>query len=79
MIGRLMAQGDTMTADQLVDGCLDLVGPMTIANETRNELVSHISESGQLACSSESQRADFTRRASEVFQMIATTSEFQFG
>ncbi len=79
MIGRLMAQGETMTADQLVDGCLDLVGPMTIADETRKELVTHVAERGQLISGNEPERADFTRRASEMFQMIATTSEFQFG
>ncbi len=79
MIDRLMAQGETMTADQLVDGCLDLVGPMTIAEETRRELVSHVAQGGQLTHGNESERAEFTRRASETFQMIATTSEFQFG
>ena len=79
LIQRLMAQGETMNADQLVDGCLDLVGPMTVADETRNELVNHVSEGGELRHGSGAERADFTRRAGETFQMIATTSEFQFG
>ena len=79
LIQRLMAQGETMNADQLVDGCLGLVGPMTVADETRNELVTHVSEGGELRHGSDAERADFTRRAGETFQMIATTSEFQFG
>ena len=79
MIERLMAQGETMTADQLVDGCLDLVGPMTIADETRRELVSHVAQGGQLRHENDAERAEFAQRASETFQMIATTSEFQFG
>ncbi len=79
MIDRLMAQGETMTADQLVDGCLDLVGPMTIADETRRELVSHVAEGGQLRHGNDAERTEFAQRASETFQMIATTSEFQFG
>ena len=78
MIGRLMSQGDTITADQLVDGCLDLVGPMTVADETRHELIGHASQGGPLSHGSESERADFGRRAAEMLQMIATTSEFQF-
>ena len=79
MIDRLMAQGENLSAEQLVDGCLDLVGPMTVADETHQELVSHAATSGELRHGSESERSEFTRRASEMFQLIATTSEFQFG
>ena len=79
MINRLIDQGDTLSADQMVDGCLDLIGPMTIADETRQELVGHISGEGELRHGTESERNDFTRRVGETFQMIATTSEFQFG
>ena len=79
MIERIMAQGETLSADQMVDGCLDMVGPMTVAEETHNELVGHVAKSGELRHSTDSERADFTRRAGEMFQLIATTSEFQFG
>ena len=79
MVERLISQGETMTAEQLVDGCLDLVGPLTIAEETRRELVGHVAESGQLRHGNDSERAQFAQRAGETFQMIATTSEFQFG
>ena len=79
MIDRLMSQGESLSADQLVDGCLDLLGPMTVAYETHQELVNHVAASGELRHGSESEQADFTHRAGEMFQMIATTSEFQFG
>ena len=79
MIDRLMSQGESLSADQLVDGCLDLLGPMTIADETHKELVEHAATSGELRHGSESEQTDFAHRASEMFQMIATTSEFQFG
>ena len=36
MVNRLMAQGENLTAEQMVDGCLDLVGPLTISDETRS-------------------------------------------
>ena len=78
MVDRLMAQGESLSPEQLVNGCLDLVGPMTVADETHQELVNHVSSGGELHHSSESERAEFTRRAGEVFQLIATTSEFQF-
>ena len=79
MIDRLMAQGEGLSAEQLVDGCLDLVGPMTVADETHQELVGHVARGGELHHGSESERTEFTRRATEMFQLIATTSEFQFG
>ncbi len=79
MVGRLMDQGENLSAEQLVDGCLDLVGPLTISDETRSELVGHVAQGGDLRHGNDDERTDFTRRVGETFQMIATTSEFQFG
>ena len=79
MIERLMARGESLSAEQLVEGCLDLVGPMTVADETHQQLVSHADKAGELRHGSETERAEFARRAGEMFQLIATTSEFQFG
>ena len=79
MINRLMAQGESLSAEQMVDGCLDLVGPLTISDETRTELVGHLAQGGALRHGTDDEKADFARRAGETFQMIATTSEFQFG
>jgi uncharacterized protein (DUF1800 family) len=79
MIDRLMAQGDTLAPEQFVEGCLDLVGQLEITEETRKELVTHAQRGGELRHSSEAEQAEFTRRSGEMFQMIAATSEFQFG
>ena len=79
MVNRLMGQGEALTANQLVDGCLDLIGPMTIADETHQELVGHVAKGGDLRHGTESERSDFARRVGETLQMIATPSEFQFG
>ena len=79
MVNRLMDQGDSLTAEQMVDGCLDLVGPLTISDETRRELVGHVAQGGELLHGTDAEQADFARRVGETFQMIATTSEFQFG
>ena len=79
LIGRLMERSETLSASELVDGCLELVGPMTISEETHAELVGHVAQGGALQHHTDEQRADFTRRAGETLQMIATTSEFQFG
>ena len=79
MIGRLMAMGGSLSAEQVVDGCLDLIGPMTVDDETRQEIVDHVVSGGEMRQGTEEERAEFTRRAAQVFQLIASTSAYQFG
>jgi uncharacterized protein (DUF1800 family) len=78
LVNRLMSQGDTLTPDQLVEGCLDLTGPLEVTADTMNELKSHAQKGGNLSHSNEAERTEFTRRTGEMFQMIAATAEFQF-
>ena len=75
LVGRLMAQGDNLTPDQFVEGCLDLTGPLTVTDETRSQLMAHASKDGNLSTANQ---AEFARRTGEMFQMIAATAEFQF-
>ena len=79
MIDRLMDQGDSLSPEQFVEGCLDMVGQLQLTDETRGQLVAHAQRGGDLNHGSDADRAEFTRRSGEMFQMIAATSEFQFG
>ena len=79
MIDRLMTRGESLSPEQFVDGCLDMVGQLQVTAETHGELVSHAQRSGELRHGSDSDRTEFTHRTGEMFQMIAATSEFQFG
>ena len=78
LVARLMARDEAQSPEGFVDGCLDLIGPITLDNATRDELVEHVGKSGALLMSSGAEQADFTRRTGEMFQMIASTAEFQF-
>ena len=78
LINRLMSRGDSLSPETFVDGCLDLIGPITVDDGTRSGLVAHAQKSGDLRHSSSSEQSDFTRRTGEMFQMIASTAEFQF-
>ena len=78
LVARLMARDEAQSPEGFVDGCLDLIGPITLDNATRDELIEHVGKSGALLMSSGAEQADFTRRTGEMFQMIASTAEFQF-
>jgi uncharacterized protein (DUF1800 family) len=78
IINRLMAKADALSPQQFVDGCLDLAGPLDVTDETLKELQTHAQRDGELRHGTDAERADFTRRTGEMFQMIAATAEFQF-
>ena len=78
LINRLMSRGDSLSPETFVDGCLDLIGPITVDDGTHSELVAHAQKAGDLRHGSSSEQSDFTRRTGEMFQMIASTAEFQF-
>ena len=49
IIERLRAQGPTLSPERLVDACLDLMGPLTVAESTRQELIAHAATDGRSA------------------------------
>jgi hypothetical protein len=79
MIKRLMDRGENLSPEEFVAGSLDLIGPLIVTDETQRELVSHVQRGGELRHGNDAERVEFTRRTGEMFQMIAATSEFQFG
>jgi hypothetical protein len=79
MIDRLMARSSgPLSTEQFVEGCLDLVGPLDVADETRRELLAHAQRGGDAKHRTAAEKTEFARRAGEMFQMIAATAEFQF-
>ena len=78
MIDRLATLGDNMSAEELVDGCLDLMGPLDVAEATREELIKYTAKDGVLHHGTGVQRAELARRVGETFQLIAATPEYQF-
>jgi uncharacterized protein (DUF1800 family) len=78
MIDRLMARGERLSPEAFVDGCIDLVGCLNVTQDTRQSLVEHTQRQGELRHGTDAERAEFTRRSGEMFQMLAATGEFQF-
>ena len=78
IIDRLASQGTSMTPEELVDGCLDLIGPLEVEEKTRTSLLGKASAAGELRLDTESGNQDFARRVAEMLQLIVATREFQF-
>ena len=71
---------DALSAEELVDGCLELLGSVRLEEQTRQQLIEHIKTGGEIrrGASEEEVRA-FGRRVTEALQFIAATREYQFG
>jgi uncharacterized protein (DUF1800 family) len=74
IIDRLAAEGPTLTAERLVDGCLELLGHYELADDTRSMLVAHAQKGGELRTGTE----DFAQRVGQTLQLIASTQEYLF-
>ncbi len=77
IIDRLKAKGN-LSPDQLVDGCLDLLGPLQIRDDTKQELAAQAKEWGQISWDSKANAQQADTRASQMLQLIVATREYQF-
>lgn len=78
MIDRLAALGPVIDAEQLVDACLDLVGPLEVSPARRDELVTYAQKDGEVRCGTAEEKEEFERRAAGLLQLIVASREFQF-
>ena len=74
IINTLGSEGESITGEQLVDGCLEMLGSYQLAEETRNRLVTNAKRDGELRTGSE----DFPRMVGQTLQLMVATQEYQF-
>jgi hypothetical protein len=77
MISRLKSQG-SQTPEQLVDGCLDLMGPLEIASESHQELIDYATEIGDTRWDSPENIKASSARVGELLQLIVSLREYQY-
>ena len=73
IISRLQAQGD-LEPDRFVDTCLDLMGPLEVDGDTRQELIEHAGVSGPLTWNDQAAG----ERVSEMLQLIVSLRDYQY-
>jgi uncharacterized protein (DUF1800 family) len=72
-----MADGDSMTSDQLVDSCLDVLGPLEVLDTTRSGIKDYASKFGSLPWLGDDDSKDFDSAAIAVIQLIVSSQEYQ--
>ena len=77
IIDRLAGEnGSAMTSDRLMERCLDLLGSVSVSDETRDALKEHVDQQGELDLSGH-QRDESEQRVAELLGLIASCREFQ--
>ena len=75
ILGRL---GSVVKSADLVDKCLDLIGPIEVGDETRQALSKYADEVGDLELSTDEDRAENATKIARMIQLIVATREYQF-
>ncbi len=77
IISRL-AQDDTLAPDELVNRCLDLIGPLEVGDDTRTALAAYADSVGDIDLSSDQARTDNAGKVARMLQLIVASREYQF-
>ena len=77
IIQRVEAQG-TMAPPEFVDSCLDLIGPLEVADKTYQELTSLAEQGGELRWDTEEESSTSAQRVGDMLALIAASGEYQF-
>ena len=77
IVERLKAQG-TLSPEQCVEQCLDLLGPLEVGDSTRQELVDQVSQGGDIRWDSETDSQAAERRIGVTLALVAASREYQF-
>jgi uncharacterized protein (DUF1800 family) len=77
IIKRLQAMG-VLQPEQMVDTCLDLLGPIVVNTDTKKELVDQVKEWGEIRWDTDADALLAAKRTGELLQLIVATREYQF-
>ena len=78
IIQRVASTDTAMTAEAMVDRCLDQMGPLEVSESTRQELIAQAEAGGPISWITE-EYASSSRRVGDTLALIAATREYQFG
>ena len=77
IVGRIREKG-ALGPEQLVDTCLDLMGPLEVTPENRQLLVDHATEFGQLRWETEQDVSNSGEKIGELLQLVVSLREYLY-
>ncbi|MDA0769767.1 MAG: DUF1800 domain-containing protein [Chloroflexi bacterium] len=78
MISKVISTGDGIISPaRLVEACLDVLGVVTVSDDTRETLENFAVQGGELHVSPENVDEAAQQRVAQMFQMVAASHEFQ--
>jgi hypothetical protein len=77
MIVERLRAASPLTAEGLIDQCLDLVGPLAVSQNTRDALLHYARLGGDLRFGTAEEAQTAAQRVSDVLQLIVASREFQ--
>ncbi len=77
IINGIKDQGASSSPEKLVDAVLDLMGPLSLSDATRGELVDHAKGFGELRFGTEKEASASAERIKELLQLVVATREYQ--
>ena len=77
IVDRITSEGSVLPPDQLVDACLDLMGPIAMSDVAKQEIVDQAAQDGDYNFDSIPSDAQSSKRVVEVLRMIAASREYQ--
>ena len=78
IIDRLSTAGRPLSPEEFVDACLDLMGPLSIDEETRRGLLRHAHSGGELRSDTVAERQEGAGRVERMLQLIVSSKDYQF-
>jgi uncharacterized protein (DUF1800 family) len=77
MIEYVRTQGRRLSPEQVVDACLEVMGPLSVDAQTRWQLVDYMAAAGDIDFEADSGSACAAERIRELLQLIVATREYQ--
>jgi uncharacterized protein (DUF1800 family) len=77
IIDRLAAQGGSLTAEALVDQCLDLIGPLEVSDATREVLIEFAHKQGEVNLAGHQPGDDAEQKVGDILRLMTATREYQ--
>jgi hypothetical protein len=77
IVDRVELRGN-ISPKELVEICLDLIGPVEVGEGTHQELVAQAEQAGEVRWGTQNEKEESATRVAEMLQLIVASREFQF-